>query len=60
MPRQDKPKEEYPEIHSNQTEKIKGKEKNIKRNKVKITYKGNPIRLSADFSTETLQAGRSF
>ena len=38
--------------------KIKDKEKVIKatREKGQITYKGTPIRLTADFSTETLQA----
>ena len=38
--------------------KIKLKEKILKatREKQKITYKGIPIRLSADFSVETLQA----
>ena len=36
--------------------KIKDKEKILKaaREKKQITYKGTPIRLSADFSTETL------
>ena len=40
--------------------KIKGKEKLLKaaREKRKITYKGTPIRLTADFSAETLQARR--
>ena len=40
--------------------KIKFKEKILKvaREKQKITYKGIPIRLSADFSAETLQARR--
>ena len=39
--------------------KVKDKDKNIKSNKGKKTmYKGNPIRFSADFSTETLQARR--
>ena len=40
--------------------KIKDKEKILKaaREKKQITYKGTPIRLSADFSTETLQARR--
>ena len=40
--------------------KIKFKEKILKaaREKQKITYKGIPIRLSADFSVETLQARR--
>ena len=30
------------------------------REKKEITYKGTPIRLSADFSTETLQARREW
>ena len=40
--------------------KIKGKEKLLKaaREKRQITYKGTPIRLTADFSAETLQARR--
>ena len=40
--------------------KIKFKEKILKaaKEKQKITYKGIPIRLSADFSAETLQARR--
>ena len=38
--------------------KIKNKDKILKatRGKLQITYKGIPIRLSADFSTETLQS----
>ena len=38
--------------------KIKDKDKILKatRKKQQITYKGTPIRLSADFSTESLQA----
>ena len=38
--------------------KIKDKEKLLKatREKCQITYKGTPIRLTADFSAETLQA----
>ena len=42
--------------------KIKFKEKILKatREKQKITYKGIPIRLSADFSVETLQAKREW
>ena len=38
--------------------KIKGKERILKatREEQQITYKGTPIRLSADFSEETLQA----
>ena len=42
--------------------KIKFKEKILKaaREKQKITYKGIPIRLSADFSAETLQTRRKW
>ena len=42
--------------------KIKDKEKILKaaREKKQITYKGTPIRLSADFSTETLKARREW
>ena len=40
--------------------KIKDKERILKagREKVTVTYKGVPIRLSADFSKETLQTRR--
>ena len=42
--------------------KIKDKQKMLKaaREKKQITYKGTPIRLSADFSAETLQARREW
>ena len=42
--------------------KIKDKDKILKatREKQQITYKGTPIMLSADFSTETLQARREW
>ena len=42
--------------------KIKGKERILKaaREKERVTYKGVPIRLSADFSKETLQARRGW
>ena len=42
--------------------KIKDKERILKaaREKETVTYKGVPIRLSADFSKETLQAGRGW
>ena len=42
--------------------KIKDKEKILKeaREKETVTYKGLPIRLSADFSKETLQARRGW
>ena len=38
--------------------KYKGKVFFFKREKQQITYKGSPIRLSIDFSAETLQARR--
>ena len=42
--------------------KIRDKERILKaaREKETVTYKGGPIRLSADFSKETLQARRSW
>ena len=42
--------------------KIKDKERILKaaREKVTVTYKGVPIRLSADFSKETWQARRGW
>ena len=42
--------------------KVNEKEKILKaaREKQNVTYKGTPIRLSADFSTETLQARREW
>ena len=42
--------------------KVKDKEKILKaaREKLTVTYKGVPIRLSADFSKETLQARRDW
>ena len=42
--------------------KVKYKEKILKatREKQQITYKGTPIRITADFSAETLQARRDW
>ena len=42
--------------------KVKHKERILKaeRAKQRVNYKGTPIRLSADFSTETLQARREW
>ena len=42
--------------------KVSDKERTLKaaREKQNVTYKGTPIRLSADFSTETLQARREW
>ena len=47
--------------HTNQT-KIKHKERLLKaaREKQQVTYKGNPIGLTADLSAETLQARREW
>ena len=44
------------------TAKIKDKYRILKatREKKKVTYKGKPIRLSSDFSEETLQARREW
>ena len=61
-PRQDKPEEEHTELRHVviKLAKIKDRDKILKatREKWQMTYKGTPIRLSADFSTETLQARR--
>ena len=42
--------------------KVKDKERMLKaaRERWSVTYKGAPIRLSADFSTETFQARRDW
>lgn len=39
--------------------KVKDKERVLKaaREKLRVRYKGTPVKLSANFSTETLQAG---
>ena len=59
------PKKLYPRKHTSRhiiitLAKIKDKERILKaaREKETVTYKGVPIRLSADFSKETLQARR--
>ena len=54
--KQDRNEEEHTETHSNQTAKIKHKDTVLKatRGTQQITYKGTPIRLSTDFSAETL------
>ena len=59
---QGKSKEKHTKTHINQTNKIKFKEKILKaaREKQKIAYKGILIRLSADFSAETLQTRREW
>ena len=47
-----------PKMHTNQT----NKERMVKaaRENQQVTYKGNPIRLTADLSAETLQARREW
>ena len=59
-PIQDKTKENTQRHILNKLSKIKYKEKILKaaREKQQITYKGILIRLTADFSAETLQARR--
>ena len=56
------PKRPIPRHHIIQMPKVKDKERILKgaREKQLVTYKGTPIRLSADFSTETLQARRDW
>ena len=60
-PIQDKPKEKHAKTCINQTNlKTEHKERILKaaRGKQQVTYKGNPICLTADLSAETLQARR--
>ena len=59
-PIQDKPKEKYTKTHIKETNKDWTQRKNIKtaREKQQVTYKGNPISLTADLSEETLWVRR--
>ena len=61
-PKEVEPKEAYTKAHHNSIHKIKDKERILKaaREKNTVTYKGEPIRLSADFSKETLQTRRGW
>ena len=47
---QDKPKEKHTKTHTNQTKKTKHKERILiaARENKQVTYKGNPIHLTAD------------
>ena len=56
------PKRNTPRYIVIKMSKVKHKEKILKaaREKQTVTYKGVPIRLSADFSKETLQARRGW
>ena len=60
VPGRTKPRRNTPRHTVIKLRKIKDKEKLLKatREKHQITYKGIPIRLSADFSAETLPARR--
>ena len=59
-PIQDKPKENTPRHILKKLTTTKHKERILKasREKQQVTYKGNPICITADLSTETLQARR--
>ena len=61
-PKQDKPKVKHPKTHINQINKDQTQRKILKaaREKQQITHKGIPIRITADISTETLQARREW
>ena len=62
IPKKLDPKRNTPRHIITKLPKIKDKEKILKeaRGKERVTYKGVPIRLSADFSKETLQARRGW
>ena len=59
-PLQDKPKEKHIKTIWSKLTEIKHKERILKaaKEKQQVTYKGNPICLTADLSAETLQARR--
>ena len=61
-PKQDGCKEACSKTHHNLNSNIKDKERILKaaREKQLVTYKGVPIRLSADFSKKSLQAVRDW
>ena len=61
-PKQDEPKQTYTKTYYNKNAKIKDKARILKaaREKQRFLYKGTSIRVSADFSTETLQARREW
>ena len=62
IPNKWEPKRNTPTYIIIKLPKIKDKERILKaaREKKRVTYKGVPIRLSADFSKETLQARRGW
>ena len=57
-PKQDGCKEAHSKAHIIKMPKVKDKERILKaaKEKQRVNYKGIPIRLSVDFSKETLQA----
>ena len=61
-PNQEEPKEVHYKTHHNQKGKIQIQRENLKaaREKQKVTYKGAPVKLAVDFSTETIQARRKW
>ena len=61
-PKQDKPKEKHAKTHTNPTKKTKHKERILKSvlEKQQVTYKGNPIHLTADLSAEMLKSRREW
>ena len=62
VPKKSNPKRNTPRHIIIKLPKSKDKERMLKeaRGKERVTYKGVPIRLSADFSKETLQARRDY
>ena len=61
-PKEAGPKEEHTKAHHNYISQDETEGENLRSSKRKdtVTYKGVPIRLSADFSRETLQARRGW
>ena len=61
-PIQDKPNEKHAKTHTIKLTKTKHKQSILKaaREKQQVTYKGNPIHLTADLPAETLQAKREW
>ena len=55
------PEKEVPLTHNNQNTKLQNKERLLKaaREKDQVTYKGRPVRITLDFSVETIKARRT-
>ena len=59
------PEEKILYLHNNQITRCREQRNNIKRFKgersnLQVTYKGKPIRITSDFSTETMKARRAW